>query len=218
MAERYPGYDVLAKRDTPSWDEVTRRVVAERLAVEDRPQFLDGQAWATLKGLCERIIPQQPEAETGRQPAPLAAYVDRKLLHNRGEGYRRAELPPLRECWTRGLAALDAEAEAAYLRPFTGLPPQLQHRLVEQMANGELTAEAWGGMRCQMFFADRAAPDVVRAYYAHPNAWSEIGFGGPASPRGYVRLEFDRRDPWEASEGRPGREGRTERENRHVGR
>jgi hypothetical protein len=41
---------------------------------------------------------------------------------------------------------------------------------------------------------------VVGIYYAHPAAWSEIGFGGPASPRGYVRLGFDERDPWEAEE------------------
>jgi len=41
---------------------------------------------------------------------------------------------------------------------------------------------------------------AVSIYYAHPAAWNEIGFGGPASPRGYVRLGFDRRDPWEADE------------------
>jgi hypothetical protein len=44
--------------------------------------------------------------------------------------------------------------------------------------------------------------EIVRAYYAHPAAWSEIGFGGPASPRGYVRLAAGRQDPWEAPPGR----------------
>ena len=44
---------------------------------------------------------------------------------------------------------------------------------------------------------------MVVAYYAHPAAWNEIGFGGPASPRGYVRMDFDRRDPWEASKRDP---------------
>ncbi|MGH6677602.1 MAG: gluconate 2-dehydrogenase subunit 3 family protein, partial [Bradyrhizobium sp.] len=39
--------------------------------------------------------------------------------------------------------------------------------------------------------------------YAHPAAWSEIGFGGPASPRGYVRLGANRRDEWEAAEHAP---------------
>ena len=31
--------------------------------------------------------------------------------------------------------------------------------------------------------------DVCAVYYAHPWAWDEIGFGGPAYPRGYMRLE-----------------------------
>ena len=48
------------------------------------------------------------------------------------------------------------------------------------------------------------AHDIVRAYYAHPTAWSEIGWGGPASPRGYVRMDFDERDPWEAAEAKHG--------------
>src|SRR5262252_10658338 len=56
------------------------------------------------------------------------------------------------------------------------------------------------------------------AYYMHPTAWSEIGWGGPASPRGYVRMDFDRRDPWEAAEAKPGREAEALRENRRVGR
>ena len=57
---------------------------------------------------------------------------------------------------------------------------------------------------------------VTDAYYAHPTAWNEIGFGGPASPRGYVRLDKNRRDPWEAAEGKPGQEERAARENRNV--
>jgi hypothetical protein len=61
------------------------------------------------------------------------------------------------------------------------------------------------------------AHDIVVAYYAHPTAWNEIGFGGPASPRGYVRMGFDKRDPWEAAEEKSGREDDTRRRNRHVG-
>jgi hypothetical protein len=45
--------------------------------------------------------------------------------------------------------------------------------------------------------------DVIGNYYAHPAAWSEIGFNGPASPRGHIRLSLDSRDPWEAEEKRP---------------
>ena len=42
---RYPGYDVMTKRDTPSWDEVTRNVIDERLATPNDPQFFDAVEW-----------------------------------------------------------------------------------------------------------------------------------------------------------------------------
>jgi hypothetical protein len=35
------------------------------------------------------------------------------------------------------------------------------------------------------------------AFYAHPWAWNEIGFGGPAYPRGYKVLHPGWREPWE---------------------
>jgi hypothetical protein len=42
--------------------------------------------------------------------------------------------------------------------------------------------------------------DVVAAFYSHPWAWNEIGFGGPAYPRGHARLGVGLRDGWEADE------------------
>ena len=211
---RYPGYDVLAKHDTPSWDDPTRRAIAKRLAVRDEPRFLDAAAWVTLKALCDRILPQTGE----HSYAPLAAYVDRKLLDDRRDGFRHAGLPPLREAWTRGLAALEAEARTAHGLTFPALDPGAQDAMIGAMQHGKLTSPAWGDMPCALFFSDRAGPDIVHAYYAHPSAWSEIGFGGPASPRGYVRLDFNKRDPWEASQARPGREARAAAENGRVGR
>jgi hypothetical protein len=44
--------------------------------------------------------------------------------------------------------------------------------------------------------------DCVEIYYGHPWAWDEIGFGGPAYPRGYMRLERGEPEPWEVEEKR----------------
>jgi hypothetical protein len=43
---------------------------------------------------------------------------------------------------------------------------------------------------------------IIKIYYAHPLAWNEIGYGGPASPRGHVRKWAGGVDPWEAREER----------------
>jgi len=92
MSERYPGYDVLAKRDTPSWNEQTRRVIDQRLAMPREPRFCTAAEWPTLEAICARIV-SQPAT---RPPVPLAAMVDAKLFADRGDGYRDARLPPLR--------------------------------------------------------------------------------------------------------------------------
>ena len=85
------------------------------------------------------------------------------------------------------------------------------------MQKGALKGAAWGNMPSDAFFNMRMAHDIVLAYYAHPTAWSEIGWGGPASPRGYVRMDFDERDSWEAAEVKAGDVEAARRKNRRVG-
>jgi hypothetical protein len=47
---------------------------------------------------------------------------------------------------------------------------------------------------------------AATAFYAHPWAWNEIGFGGPAYPRGYKNLGLDRRESWEVADVHPDRD------------
>lgn len=212
----FPGYDVLAKRDTPSWNAKTREIVDARLSLsDDTHRFFTEEEWLTLRALVECVVPQ-PDSRQER--IPVAAMVDDKMHRNALDGYRVAELPTMREAWQRGLAALDAEAKTAHGAPFRALDPEAQKLLVAAMKEGDLAGDVWGGMPSKVFFAKRVVPDVVKSYYAHPTAWNEIGFGGPASPRGYVRMDFNRRDPWEAAEAKPGHEDEAARENKRVGR
>lgn len=197
MKPRYPGYDVQSKRQGPSWNEPTRRAIDERLAVHG-PRFLEAGEWRTLSAVCARIVPQPAD----RPPVPLAALVDGKLFANRGDGFRDVRQPPLREAWRRGLAALDAEARRHHGKPFADLGGAEQDGLLRAMQHGELDDPTWQGMPPALFFSQRLLHDITAAYYAHPTAWNEIGFGGPASPRGYVRLDSNKRDAWEAAEAR----------------
>jgi Gluconate 2-dehydrogenase subunit 3 len=215
MADRYPGYDVLHKRNSPSWNDQTRAVIDQRMAIDpDRHEFFTDEEWRTMRAICARIVPQPPDRAC---PAPVAAMVDEKLRSNSGDGYRDARLPPMRQAWQRALAAIDAEAKFRYGRHFHQLGALLQDDLLTAVQKGHVQERAWREMPAKLFFQKRLLHDIVSAYYAHPAAWNEIGFGGPASPRGYVRMNFDRRDPWEASEARPGREAQARRENARVG-
>jgi hypothetical protein len=41
------------------------------------------------------------------------------------------------------------------------------------------------------------------AFYSHPAAWNEIGFPGPAYPRGYGALGVDQLESFEVRDARP---------------
>jgi hypothetical protein len=213
MPDRYPRYDVLAKRSGPSWNEVTRRVIDQRLSLPREPNFFTEDEWLTLNAVCDRIVPQPKD----RAPIPVAALVDHKMAIDKTDGYRHYQLPRMQDAWKRGLHALDQEARTRYGGRFHMISVAEQDELLKKMQQGELNDPVWDGMPCKVFFSERMVHDVVAAYYAHPTAWNEIGFGGPASPRGYVRMGFDKRDPWEAAEARPGKEDEARRRNRHVG-
>ena len=209
---RYPGYDVLAKRDTPSWNDATRAVIDARLAIESRPAFFDAAEWQTLEAVCGRVMPQPAE----RPRVPIAALVDRQMLQGKLKGYRLADMPQPGEAWKRALAALEEVALRDRGRPFTQLTAADQDAILRQMQEGGLNAEALRGMPAKTFWASHVNHDLIASYYAHPTAWNEMGWGGPASPRGYVRLDLDRRDPWEPEEAVAGKEAKAERENKRV--
>ena len=213
VRSRYPGYDVLSKRQSPSWNEQTRQVVTRRLALGGPPRFFSEEEFQTVVAIASRIVPQP----TTRSPIPVASLVDHKMASGKSDGFRLAGTPRDADAWRLGLKALDAEAIAAYGEHFHRLATGLQDALLARMQSGELKSTAWGSMTSKDFFKKRMAHDIVLAYYAHPTAWSEIGWGGPASPRGYVRLDFNERDPWEAAEAANGDDAQVRRINRHVG-
>jgi hypothetical protein len=208
----YPGYDVLRKRDSQSWNDKTRAVLDARLAVENRPRFFSAAQWHTLEALCDRVVPQ-PD---GVPRVPLAAYIDRQLFAGTTKGYRLEGMPQPAQAWQRALGAIDEVAMRELHRPFAHLTQDDQNAILGRMADGSLQADALRGMPPNGFWSSHVFHDVVGAYYAHPQAWNDIGWAGPASPRGYVRLDLDRRDPWEPAEAGPGDEAQTFKVNRRV--
>jgi hypothetical protein len=76
-----------------------------------------------------------------------------------------------------------------------------QDYIVKSIHDGEKLAahEIWERMSIHRFW-HLLVQDCVVAYYSHPWAWDEIGYGGPAYPRAYTRLEGGLPEPWEVDE------------------
>lgn len=191
----YRRYDVIAKWNSPSWDETTRRVLGNRLTNIPARRFFSDDEWRLLEAICARLMPQP---DRPRDAVSIVPWIDEKLHKGQGDGYRYEDLPPMREAWRLGLQAVEGESRRRYGTGFTWLPTQAQEELLAAIQRGEVEDTSWERLPAQRFFREVLLKSVVGIYYSHPAAWSECGFGGPASPRGYVRLEADRRDAWEA--------------------
>jgi hypothetical protein len=180
MIGRYPDYDVLDAVDT--WDEATRAVVLARLDPPGALRFFTAEEEPTLRAFCDTALAQDREPRV-----PVAEMVDAKLADGRLDGYRYADLPPDPQTWREVLAGLDHTARTGYGRPFAAVGAERREHVVRELAQGRLVGGPWDRLNVA-----RAWSVVMRAalaaFYSHPWAWNEIGFGGPAYPRGFLRL------------------------------
>jgi hypothetical protein len=140
-------------------------------------------------------------AQDSEPRIPVIAYVDEKLDQGKLDGYQYFDLPDDRETWRVVARGLDEEAHTRGYERFALVRVEDQLEVVSDFAHGRLYGGSWGSLN-----VSRAWSVVMRhlleAFYSHPWAWNEIGWGGPAYPRGYSRfgsphLQSAERETWE---------------------
>jgi hypothetical protein len=181
MIGRYPDYDVLDAVDT--WDEATKAVVLPRLDPPGPLRFFTPAEEPTLRAFCDTVLAQDAEPRV-----PVAEFVDAKMADGRLDGYQYVDMPDDRDVWRLVLRGLDETAQGEHgAESFAAADEPTREAIVEAFSNGAL----FGGAADELNVA-RAWSVVMRAtlsgFYSHPWAWNEIGFGGPAYPRGFMRL------------------------------
>ena len=170
MKRPYPTYDVLARWESPSFNDATREVLSERLERVPQRLFFTEAEWARLEAVVARLIPQPDRTP----PIPITPWIDKQLQENHTDGFRYDDLPPQGEAWRRGLAGLEAESKRRFdksllltsMRRRPGPDPAVRRigrnragRLGRHVgATGVLSARCW-------------CATVATLYYAHPVAW-----------------------------------------------
>ncbi len=187
--QRFPGYDVLARSD--KWDPITTSVVLGRLASPATAKFFDAAEEPIVRALLDRLLAQDEEPRV-----PAFEMVDQRLAGREGDGYRYDDLPEDTEAWRLSVAGLDADARTRAGEGFAWLDRVAQRDLIERV---RLCKGTWRGLPADHVFS-LWMRYACSAYYAHPWAWNEIGFGGPAYPTGYKHLGLDGREHWEVGE------------------
>lgn len=195
LTGRYPDFDVLSQMK--HWDEVTRRVVVDRVENVPPIRFFTAEEAATLKAFCDVVTAQDDEPRI-----PVLSYIDEKLFAGKRDGWQYYDLPDDDEVWRCVARGLDDAARPAGFASFAAAPLEAQEGIVQRFAHAQLHGGVWETMN-----AGRAFKVVMRyvaqAFYAHPWAWNEIGFGGPAYPRGYGAFgspELGDAESWESKE------------------
>lgn len=187
---RFPGFDVLDEVDR--WDAATTGVVLARLTPSPELSFFTGAEQATAEALCDQLLAQHDEPRV-----PVAALIDVRLSTGETDGWHYADMPEDGEAWRQTLAFLDDDATQQYGTVFGGLPKDQQAGIVHTIQN--LKTQRWHDLPANQVWSlwTRYA---CTAFYSHPWAWNEIGFPGPAYPRGYKNMGLDRREPFEVAQ------------------
>ena len=196
LDNRFPGFDVPGQ---------VRRGSGHRGsgAVQDRgrrrAKFFT-PAEQTCAGALLDLLLDQPSV-------PVLAMIDARLAAGETDGWRYADMAEDGQAWRDTLAYLDGDAHERFVTSFAGASREEQAELVQAVQD----ADSWHGIPAGHVWSlwTRYA---CTAFYSHPAAWAEIGFPGPADPRGYKNAGVDSREPFEvarrAARDRPGPEGR----------
>jgi hypothetical protein len=193
---RFPGFDVLGQ--ARHWDQVTADVVTARTGPPPAVKFFTGPQEPCARALLNLLTGQ--DGSDGEPAVPVLEMVDSRLAAGETDGWRYAEMPEDGQAWRDTLSYLDADAGLRCGTSFAGASVIDQTALVQAVQ--ELKSADWHGLPAAHVWSlwTRYA---CTAFYAHPFAWAEIGFPGPAYPRGYKNAGVGKLEPFEVRDAQP---------------
>jgi hypothetical protein len=189
---RFPGFDVLS--EAKRWDTVTAELITARTSPPSAPRFFTDAERASAAALLNQLTGQCGEPLA----VPVAEMVDARLAAGETDGWRYADMPEDGQAWRDTLGYLDKDAHARCGTDFADASERDQAAIIQAVQDGR----EWHGMSAPRVWSlwTRYA---CTAFYSHPYAWSEMGFPGPAYPRGYKNAGVGRLEPFEVADTRP---------------
>jgi hypothetical protein len=189
---RFPGLDVAGQAE--HWDQATRDLVLGRLEPPSET-FFDENQKTCARALLNLLTGQQDDPEI-----PVFEMVESRLAAGETDGWRYGDMPEDGQAWRDTLGYLDDDSHTRCGLPFAEAPEKDQLELIQAVQDRQ--SDDWHGLNASHVWSlwTRYA---CTALYAHPHAWNEIGFSGPAYPRGYKNAGVDKLEPFEVRDARP---------------
>jgi hypothetical protein len=189
---RFPGFDVLDQAHV--WDDVTAGVVLARLALRGPLAFFSPAEVAIASPLLDLLLGQD-----GEPRIPVLELIDARLAIGETDGWHYDDLPEDGAAWRTTLGFLGDDARRQFNGDYGDLTTNQQAQLVQAVQEMSHGGEQWHELPAARVWSlwTRYA---CTAFYSHPWAWNEIGFGGPADPRGYLNPGIGAREKWEVTD------------------
>jgi hypothetical protein len=132
---------------------------------------------------------------------PVLEMIDARLAAGETDGWRYEDMPEDGQAWRLSLRHLDADAFVRCGTTFAEASETDQMALIQAVQ--DLGSGNWHGLPAAHVWSlwTRYA---CTAFYSHPSAWNEMGFPGPAYPRGYKNIGVGKREPFEVADADPG--------------
>ena len=131
---------------------------------------------------------------------PVLALIDTRLAIGETDGWHYDDLPEDGQAWRDTLRASTRDAAARHGGPASPrLRSDEQAALIQAVQDLATDGRAWHDFPAAHVWSlwTRYA---CTAFYSHPWAWNEIGFPGPAYPRGYLNPGVNARERWEVAD------------------
>jgi hypothetical protein len=189
---RFPGFDVTDQ--AKHWDQVTQDLVLSRLEAPQQTFFHEKER-VIARSLLNLLTGQQDDPRV-----PVLEMIEARLAAGETDGWRYDDMPEDGQAWRDTLGYLDDDSQARCGVPFAEAPEKDQLQLIQSVQ--DLGSNDWHGLNATRVWSlwTRYA---CTALYSHPLAWNEIGFSGPAYPRGYKNAGVDKLEPFEVRDARP---------------
>jgi len=190
---RFPGFGAAGQAG--HWDPVTADLIRSRVGPQPPVAFFTAAEAACATALLNLLTGQEDDPAV-----PVVEMVAARLEAGETDGWRYEDMPEDGQAWRDTLACLDADAAGRCGTTFAGAPEKDQLALIQAVQ--DLKSAGWHGLNAAHVWSlwTRYA---CTALYAHPYAWDEIGFPGPAYPRGYKNAGVGKLEPFEVRDARP---------------
>ncbi|QST00620.1 gluconate 2-dehydrogenase subunit 3 family protein [Pontibacillus sp. ALD_SL1] len=186
----YPTYDVMSEKN--EWDPVTQQVLFTRIHPSES-SILTPDMKRTLQALAKTLFP----SHLGEQTLSLTMVLDQRLTAKKLKAFPKGANFSKELIILKGLTFMEQEAITEHGKTFYLLDEKTRNELVRKWRSSDGDPSIWAEVHSDLFFSTVSA-EIVKIIYSDPAIWSDIGYGGPAFPRGYYAFGPHQFDEWEA--------------------